>query len=202
MKRTSSTFVYFTTTHHTTMILWILSRLRRMTRALERSPRAKARLSTCDLIGGRSRNFPDALLIKRYYWMIMAHIPSVENCHRPIVENQPSLLVANRYNRMAGLALVVLHDDEPEVVACNSQFVQDDVFYNGVIFAIAGATAQRLKRRGPEIGIAILGPVARRFDAHIDRAIDPSKPCAPLALPAKFDDRQKPKHGLRTDTFT
>ena len=46
----------------------------------------------------------------------MANILSVEDRHRTIVQNQPTLLVTNGYDRVAYLVFIVLHDDETQII--------------------------------------------------------------------------------------
>ena len=86
-----------------TTISWTSSPPRPMTCELERSQRAKAKLSICDTIDRGRRNRPGALLIKREQRPIVAHILGVEDRHRPIVQNQPALFVPNGHDRMACL---------------------------------------------------------------------------------------------------
>jgi hypothetical protein len=42
--------------------------------------------------------------------------------------------------------LVISHDHNPEIVGVHSQFAKRDVFYDRIVLAIAGSTAERLKR--------------------------------------------------------
>ena len=51
----------------------------------------------------------------------MGNILSVEDCHRTIVQNQPTSLVTNGYDRVAYLVFIVLHDDETQIFRKNAQ---------------------------------------------------------------------------------
>ena len=117
-----------------------------MTSAPEQSRREKARLSICNPIECRSRDCSGSLLIQGEQRPIVANILSVEDRHRTIVQNQPTLLVTNGYDRVAYLVFIVLHDDKTQIIRKNAQLAKRNVFQDCIIFTVAGSIGQRLKR--------------------------------------------------------
>ena len=117
-----------------------------MTSAPGQSRRGKARLSICNPIECRSRDCSGSLLIQGEQRPIVAYILSVEDRHRTIVQNQPTLLVTNGYHRVAYLVFIVLHDDETQIIRKNAQLAKRNVFQDRIIFTVAGSIGQRLKR--------------------------------------------------------
>ena len=96
--------------------------------APEQSRREKARLSICNPIECRSRDCSGSLLIQGEQRAIVANILSVEDRHRTIVQNQPTLLVTNGYDRVAYLVFIVLHDDETQIIRKNAQLASATYF--------------------------------------------------------------------------
>ena len=76
----------------------------------------------------------------------MANILSIEDRHRTIVQNQPTLLVTNGHDRVAYLVFIVLHDDKSQIIRKNAQLAKRNVFQDCIIFTVAGSIGQRLKR--------------------------------------------------------
>ena len=151
--------------------------------ALERLSRGKARLSICDVLNRGRRNGAGPLLVQCEQGAIIAHLIGIKNRHGSISQDQPALFIPDRHDSVTYVTLLVLHDNGAEIIRKYSEFTQRDVFYDGIVFAIASSAAKRLKRRNREIGIAVLSPVARRSNGHVHYAIDPSQ-ATPARAPA------------------
>src|SRR4029079_13019311 len=97
-----------------TTISWTSWPPMQMTSAPEQSRREKARLSICNPIECRRRDCSGSLLIQGEQRPIVADILSVEDRHRTIVQNQPTLLVTNGYNRVVYLVAIVFDRHQTE----------------------------------------------------------------------------------------
>ena len=139
----------------------------------------------------RGGDCPRSVLVQREQWPIVVYVLGVKDGHRSIVQDQPALFVANRDDSVPRFALFILHDDETEIVSGNSKSAKRDIFDDCIVFAVACSAAQRLQGRSPEVGKAILHPIAHRPYCHVDCAIDPSKAHTTVALGAKVNDRKK-----------
>src|SRR6478752_1376821 len=183
-KPRSNTCVCSIMTRRMTTTSWTNWQPKQPTYAPEQSLPERVRLSICDQIDRRGGDRLRSMLVERKQRSIVVDVFGVEDGHRTIVQDQPALFMPNGNDCVPRLALLILHNDEAKIVGSYSQFPKCNIFHDCVVFAVAGSAAQRLQGRSPEVGNAILHPIACRPYGHVDCAIDPSKTDATLALGA------------------
>jgi hypothetical protein len=82
------------------------------------------------------------------------------------------MIEADSDDSVIRLAFDVIYDHKSQVSRDNPGFTQRDVLYDRVILAIASSSAEGRKRRRPEIGNTVLGPIACGLDTEVHRTID------------------------------
>ena len=81
------------------------------------------------------------------------------------------MFVPNRQHSMLSPPLIVLYYDKPEIIGIDPHRAKCDIFYDRVVFTVAGTAAERLKRGCPIVGTTILEPITSWLNAHVDRAV-------------------------------
>ena len=105
---------------------------------------AKARLSICDRSTAAAAKVW-GFLFEHEQRIVVTRVLGIDDKHRPVVQDQPFLLVSHRHDRMFGLVLVVMYDNKPEIVVRHPQCAKYDVLYDCVVLTIAGFAGERLK---------------------------------------------------------
>ena len=83
--------------------------------------------------------------------------------------------MAIQTGRQNGVVLpngAIANQHEPQVLARKPCFTECDVLGDRIILAIASSGCKRRKRRGPPVGLAMLGEIACITDRHVDAAVD------------------------------
>jgi hypothetical protein len=79
---------------------------------------------------------------------------------------------------------LVTDDHDSKILGCNSGFDQRQIFGNGIVFSITFPGCKGLKRRTPDIRLAVLSEVGSPDDGEINGAIDLAQARATGRLPS------------------